>query len=381
MKYDSEYELVNSLSTNKNRKKIRVGLIGIGNCASMLVQGVYYYKRMAQTNGLITPIIGKYGVEDIEFVAAFDVSKNKVGKTLNEAIFEEPNLIKPITKIPISKTIVSSGPIYDGVAKHMFNKFKPVPNATIEDVISVLKKKRVEILINLLPVGSQKATESYVDAALAANCAFINAIPVFIASDPNGRYQKLFRDAGLPLIGDDMKGQLGATILHRNLVALCKNRGITINNTYQLNIGGNSDFMNMRYESRLKYKRISKTDAVKSVVTKYQDLNNKDIRIGPSDYVEFLGNNKIAYLHINGKGFASQPVNIEVKLEVEDKMNSSAVLVDVIRATKLVLDNHESGPINWISAFYFKHPYKQANDDVEAFNWFNEHIKKYNSSC
>lgn len=354
---------------------IRVAIAGIGNCAAMLVQGIEYYKSRSDYEGIITPYIGNYRIDDIQIVAAFDVSKKKVGKKLYDAILEPPNLVKKFVPLKKSNVTVSLGPILDGVAKHMVNIIEPIETGTLVEVTNVLKKSNAEILINLLPVGSQKATEAYATAALTAHCAFINAIPVFVTSNKNNNYEDKFINAGLPLVGDDMKGQLGATTLHRTLAALCRDRGITIKDSYQLNIGGNTDFLNMLDEGRLESKRISKTEAVKSVISEKQNLKNEFLRIGPSDYVEFLGNKKIAYIHINGKGFASQPVSIEVKLEVEDKMNSSAVLVDVIRATKIALDRGESGPIDWISAFYFKHPHKQAKDEVEAFQWFNEHIK------
>ena len=245
--------------------------------------------------------------------------KEENRKDLNDAIFEPPNLVKKFVQLDKSGVIVSPGPVLDGVAKHITDIIEPIDTGNVDEVIKVLKKSRTEILVNLLPVGSQNATEAYAEAALASRCAFINAIPVFVASGKAGNYGDKFAKAGLPLVGDDMKGQLGATVLHRALAALCRDRGIKIDDSYQLNIGGNADFLNMLDGSRLESKRISKTSAVKSVITSGQELADGSLRIGPSDYVEFLGNKKIAYLHIKGRGFASQPVSIEVKLEVEDR--------------------------------------------------------------
>ncbi|BDB97760.1 inositol-3-phosphate synthase [Saccharolobus caldissimus] len=357
---------------------IRVAIAGLGNCASMLIQGIEYYKLKGDNyyDGLITPEIGGYKITDIEIVAAFDVSKNKIGKDISEAIFEPPNITPKIVDIQKKGIRVSPGPVLDGVAPHMVNVFNPIYDGSIENVIDELKSSKAEILVNLLPVGSEKATRTYANIALLSGTAFINAIPVFIASDPTGEFPRKFKEKNLPLAGDDIKSQLGATIFHRAITSLFRMRGVSVEETYQLNVGGNTDFLNMKTEERLISKRISKTEAVTSTLDYGEEIKNEGkIRIGPSDYVPFLGNTKVAYIYVKGSGFAGLPVKIEASLEVDDKANCAAVLVDVIRAVKVALDRRIGGPLEKVSAFYFKHPPVQAKDDEEAYRWFKEFLE------
>lgn len=351
--------------------EIHVAIAGVGNCASALVQGVEYYKD-AQENatvpGLMHVVFGKYHVRDIKFAAAFEVNKNKIGKDLAEAIFDEGNCCVKFSNVPPSGVRVSPAPILDGVAEHMKEVFNAHGNHHVElaDVVGILKDTDSDMLINYLPVGSAKATRFYAQAALEAGCAFINCIPEFIASDV--KWGKRFEDEGLPVAGDDIKSQLGATILHRNLVKLCLNRGVKIDETYQLNLGGNTDFLNMTVEERLKTKRISKTEAVTSLVP-----YDVPTRIGPSDYVPFLGDKKICYIMLKGRKFGNQPVAIKAKLEVEDSPNSAGVVIDVIRAMKLALDRGVAGPLLSISSYAFKHPPTQVPDPI-AKEWVEDYI-------
>lgn len=352
--------------------KIRVALAGVGNCASALVQGVHYYRNVKEGEvvpGVMHVNFGGYRISDIEFVAAFDVNRLKIGKDLSEAIFTEPNccakFANPLPKIGVE---VLPGPVLDGVAPHMKEPFKVYSNEDDPvDVASVLKETDADMLVNFLPVGSYEATRYYAQAALDAGCAFVNCIPEFIASDKI--WAKKFEKAGLPIAGDDIKSQLGATILHRALVRLFVDRGVIIDETYQLNIGGNTDFQNMTYEERLKTKRISKTEAVTSMVP-----YSVPTRIGPSDYVPFLGDKKICYIHIRGRKFGNQPVTISAKLEVEDSPNSAGMVIDVLRAVKLALDRGVAGPLISISAYAFKHPPIQVEDPI-ARRWVEEFIK------
>jgi myo-inositol-1-phosphate synthase len=351
--------------------EIRTALVGVGNSASALVQGVQYYKdakEEATVPGLMHVNFGGYHVRDVKFVAAFDVNKNKIGKDLSEAIFAEPNCVFHFASVPQLGVSVSPGPILDGVAEHMekpFNVYSNEENKT-SDIAEVLKETSAEVLLNYLPVGSRNATRFYAQAALDAGCAFINCIPEFITSDPI--WSKKFEEKGLPVAGDDVKSQLGATILHRNLVRLCVDRGVIVDETYQLNLGGDTDFLNMTVEERLKTKRISKTEAVTSLVP-YE----LPTRIGPSDYVSFLGNKKICYLWLKGRKFGDRPLTITVKLEVEDSPNSAGVVIDVIRAVKLALDRKIAGPLLSISSYAFKHPPTQVPDSV-AKQWVEDYI-------
>jgi len=351
--------------------EIRVAIVGVGNSASALVQGVEYYKDAredATVPGLMHVNFGGYHIRDVKFVAAFDVNKNKIRKDLAEAIFIEPNCVAKFADIPKMGVKISPSPILDGVAEHMREPFSVYNNREIKtaDVVEILKGAEAEMLINYLPVGSLNATRFYAQAALDAGCAFINCIPEFIASDP--MWSRKFEEKRLPVAGDDVKSQLGATILHRNLVRLCVDRGVIVDETYQLNLGGDTDFLNMTVEERLKTKRISKTEAVKSLVP--YDLPT---RIGPSDYVSFLGNKKICYLWLKGRKFGDRPLTITVKLEVEDSPNSAGVVIDVVRAVKLALDRKVAGPLISISSYAFKHPPTQVPDSI-AKQWVEDYI-------
>ncbi|MEM2119397.1 MAG: inositol-3-phosphate synthase [Candidatus Bathyarchaeia archaeon] len=338
---------------------IRVALVGVGNSASALVQGVSYYKDAKENEsvpGLMHVVFGGYHVRDLRFVAAFEVNRNKIGKDLSEAIFTKPNNCARFAKVPHLGVTVSAGPVLDGVAPHMRKRFSVYKgDAKKEDVVRVLKKAKAEVLVNYLPVGSHDASRFYAECALEAGCAFVNCMPEFIVSDQS--WARRFEERGLPCAGDDVKSQLGATILHRSIARLCVDRGIVIDETYQLNLGGDTDFENMTVEERLKTKRVSKTEAVTSLVP-YDLLT----RIGPSDYVPFLGNKKICYLWLKGRKFGDRPLTLQVKLEVEDSPNSAGVVIDVIRAVKLALDRKISGQLLSISAYAFKHPPIQIPD-------------------
>jgi myo-inositol-1-phosphate synthase len=335
--------------------------VGVGNSASALVQGVQYYKDAKEdTNvpGLMHVKFGRYHIREVRFVAAFEVNKDKIGKDLSEAIFTAPNCCAKFADVPNLGVKVTGGPVLDGAADHMkevFNVYKNEVNPA--HVAEVLKKSKTEILVNYLPVGSKNATRFYAQAALDAGCAFINCMPEFIASD--GAWSKKFEEKGLPIAGDDIKSQLGATILHRAIARLCVDRGVIIDETYQLNLGGDTDFLNMTVEERLKTKRISKTEAVTSLVP--YDLPT---RIGPSDYVPFLGNKKICYLWLKGRKFGDRPLTISVKLEVEDSPNSAGVVIDIIRAVKIALDRKIGGALLSISSYAFKHPPIQVPDPM-----------------
>lgn len=341
---------------------IRVALVGVGNSASALVQGVHYYKDAKENEsvpGLMHVSFGGYHVRNVKFVAAFEVNKNKIGKDLSEAIFTEPNCCAKFSNVPQLGVKVSAAPVLDGVAEHMKETFSVYKENETKpsNVVEVLKKSRAEILVNYLPVGSKEATRFYAQAALDAGCAFVNCMPEFIASD--FWWAKKFEEKGLPVAGDDIKSQVGATILHRNLARLCVDRGVIIDETYQLNLGGDTDFQNMTVEERLKTKRISKTEAVTSLVP--YDLPT---RIGPSDYVPFLGNKKICYLWLKGRKFGDRPLTIQVKLEVEDSPNSAGVVIDIIRAVKIALDRKIRGQLLSISSYAFKRPPIQVPDPV-----------------
>ena len=353
--------------------EIRVAIAGVGNGASALVQGVHYYRDAGERDfvpGLMHVKFGGYHVGDIRFVAAFEVNRLKIGKDLSEAIFIEPNCCPRIAgSIPKLGVEVMPAPILDGVGPHMREAFRVYSEEDIKpvDVVDVLRKTRADILVNYMPVGSFEATRFYAQAAIEAGCAFVNCIPEFIASDRE--WAAKFEKAGLPVAGDDIKSQLGATILHREIIRLFVDRGVKIDETYQLNIGGDTDFQNMTLEQRLKSKRISKTEAVTSLVP-----YNVPTRIGPSDFVPFLENKKICYIYVKGRNFGDQPVKVWVKLEVEDAPNSAGVVIDVIRATKIALDRGISGPLISISAYAFKHPPIQVEDPI-AKKWVEEFIE------
>ena len=353
--------------------EIRVAIAGVGNSAAALIQGVYYYRNAKETDfvpGLMHVKFGDYHIRDIKFVAAFDVNKLKIGKDLSESIFIEPNCCpKFVDSLPKLGVEVLPGPILDGVGPHMREAFKAYSEDEIKpvDVADALKRARADILVNYMPVGSYEASRFYAQASIEAGCAFINCIPEFIAS--NREWATKFEEAGLPVAGDDVKSQLGATILHREIIRLFVDRGVKVDETYQLNIGGDTDFQNMTLEQRLKSKRISKTEAVTSLVP-----YSVPTRIGPSDFVPFLGNKKICYIYVKGRNFGDNPVTAWVKLEVYDSPNSAGVVIDVIRATKIALDRGIAGPLISISAYAFKHPPIQVEDPV-AKRWVEEFIE------
>jgi myo-inositol-1-phosphate synthase len=347
--------------------KIRVGIIGVGNCASALVQGIEYYKTTGESEvGLMYPEIGGYRIEDIVFTSAFDVGENKVGQPLSEAIYKEPNLVRWVPKVSNCEVIVKEAPILDGVGIYVENKIKPIRNqrpidVLRQEIVDEIKRSKTEVLVNYLPVGSQLATEFWADIALETGCGFVNCIPVFIAS--NKTWADRFAKKGIPVVGDDIKSVVGATIVHRTLAKLCADRGTVIDQTYQINIGGNTDFLNMKEAERLESKKISKTEAVQSVLPKR--LPEDKIYVGPSDFIPQLGNTKIAFIRIQGRMFANIPFTIELRLEVDDKANSAGIAVDAIRCCKLALDRGIGGPLIEASAWLMKHPPKQM-DDGEA---------------
>ena len=345
-------------------KKIRVGVIGIGNCFAGLIQGIEYYKKQKDKKpiGLMHPKIGSYDFKSIEFVSAFDVGANKIGRTLNKAVFASPNLVK-WTKLPKSKVVVKESPVLDGVGIYVENRIKPLKNPTpIEklkkEIEKEVKRTKTEVLVNYLPVGSQKATEFWAEMALKTKTGFVNCLPAFIAS--NEKWAEKFKKARVPIIGDDIKSQIGATIVHRVLALLCDERGATIDKTYQINIGGNTDFLNMLERTRLESKKISKTEAVMSQIKK--DIKSDKVYIGPSDFIPFLGNTKLAFMRIEGKMFAEIPYSIELRLDVDDKANSGGIVIDAIRCAKLALDR-KLGGYQEVSAYFMKRPLVQLSDD------------------
>ena len=312
---------------------------------------------------------GGYHINDIRFVAAFEVNKNKIGKDLSQAIFTLPNCAVKFADVPNLGVTVQPAPIMDGVAPHMREAFNIYDgSATKESVVQVLKDTKAEVLVNYLPVGSYDAVRFYAQCAIDAGCAFVNCMPEFIGSDSSGEWPEKFEKAGLPVLGDDIKSQVGATILHRNLVRLCLDRGVIVDETYQLNLGGDTDFQNMTVENRLKSKRISKTEAVTSLVPYALPT-----RIGPSDFVGFLNNKKICYISLKGRKFGDRPINISVKLEVEDSPNSAGVVIDLIRAAKIALDRKIAGALLSMPAYAFKHPPIQVPDPV-ARQWTEDWI-------
>ncbi len=362
------------------KPRIKIAIAGVGNCASALVQGIYYYKDVKDDDelvpGLMHNIVGNYKISDIEIVAAFDIDKRKVGKDLSQAIFAKPNCTKIFCHdVPKTGVIVKMGPILDGVADHMKNypedqTFAPDKKKPV-DVVAELKKTEADMLINYMPVGSQKATEFYAQACLEAGIGFINCMPVFICSDE--KWEKKFRDKGLPCIGDDIKSQVGATITHRVLSHLFAQRGVIIDRSYQLNFGGNTDFLNMLSRERLKSKKVSKTEAVESQLAKRLSYDN--LHVGPSDWVPFLKDNKICFIRIEGRKFGNVPVELELKLSVEDSPNSAGCVIDAIRLLKIALDREVGGALISPSAYFMKHPLKQFTDE-RAREMIEEFIDK-----
>ena len=343
---------------------ICVAIAGVGNCASSLVQGVEYYKDAKDDEkipGIMHNVFGGYRIKDIEFVAAFDVDAAKVGKDLNEAIFASMNNTYQFCKdMPVSGVTVQRGPTGDGLGEY-YRQVITESDAEPVDVAQVLRDTKADILISYLPVGSEQADKAYAQAAIDAGCAFVNCLPVFIASDPE--WADKFRKAGLPIVGDDIKSQVGATITHRVLARLFEDRGVRLDRTYQLNVGGDMDFMNMLERKRLESKKISKTRAVTSIVPHEMDPHN--VHIGPSDYVAWLEDRKFAFVRLEGTTFGDVPLNLEYKLEVWDSPNSAGVVIDALRAAKIALDRHLAGPVLSASAYFMKSPAVQ-HEDSEA---------------
>jgi myo-inositol-1-phosphate synthase len=349
--------------------KIKVALVGVGNCASSLVQGVHYYADPERTHGLMHAEIGGYRPSDIEFVLAVDTDSRKVGLDLSRAIFAEPNCTAVFQKdIPDSGVTVTMGRVLDGMADHMCGAGargfvrSEAPEASEEDIVAALKSSGAEVLVNYLPVGSEQATRFYMECALKAGVAVVNCMPVFIASDPS--WERRFQEKHLPIVGDDIKAQLGATIVHRVLANLFGQRGVNVNHTYQLNTGGNTDFMNMLDRSRLLSKKTSKTEAVQSLMA--ERLKAEDIHVGPSDYIPWLNDNKLCFLRMEGELFGGVPMNVELRLSVEDSPNSAACVLDAIRCCKVGLERGLGGALVGPSAFFCKHPPQQFSDDIAA---------------
>lgn len=351
-----------------NKKEIRIAIAGLGNCASSLVQGIYYYKDVKDDDeivpGLMHNVLGGYKISDIKIVAVFDIDKRKVGKDVAQAIFEKPNCTKIFCHdVPKTGVIVKMGPILDGVANHMKDypeeqTFLPSDKKPV-NVAEELKKVKADVLVNYMPVGSQKAVEFYAQAALDAGVALVNCMPVFICSDE--KWEKKFRDKGIPCIGDDIKSQIGATITHRVLSHLFAERGVTIDRSYQLNVGGNTDFLNMLSRDRLKSKKLSKTEAVESQLSKRLSYDN--LHIGPSDWVPFLKDNKVCFIRMEGRKFGNVPVELELRLSVEDSPNSAGCVIEAIRLLKIGLDRGIGGTLLSSSAYFMKHPMKQFTDE------------------
>ncbi|MCB1247566.1 MAG: inositol-3-phosphate synthase [Acidimicrobiia bacterium] len=350
--------------------KVRVAIAGLGNCANSLIQGVEYYKDAdagLRVPGLMHVQLGDYHVGDVEFVAAFDVDASKVGQDIAKAMWGGQNNTIQFADVPDLGVEVLRGPTLDGLGQYYVDQVEESPAPAV-DVVQALKEAEADVLVSYLPVGSEEATKFYAQAALDAGIAFVNAIPVFIASDPV--WAKKFVDAGLPIIGDDIKSQVGATITHRQLARLFEDRGVKIDNTYQLNFGGNMDFMNMLERSRLQSKKISKTQSVTSMID--QGITSESVHIGPSDHVPWLTDRKWAYIRLEGTSFGDVPLNVELKLEVWDSPNSAGVIIDAVRCAKIGLDRGIGGPLLAPSSYFMKSPSVQyvdsvAHDNVEAF--------------
>jgi len=350
--------------------EIRVAIVGVGNCSSAIVQGVHFYQSVygdQNVPGLLHVDFGGYKPSDIRFVAAFDIDVRKVGKDLSEAIFSPPNNTRKFADVPKLNVEVMRGPIIDSVGKYVKSTIKVDQGKKPVSLVEILRQVDADIVLNYLPVGSERASKWYAEQALKAKCALVNCIPVFIASDPE--WQEKFRKAGLPVAGDDVMSQIGATVLHKSLVKLLVDRGVVVDKSYQLNIGGDTDFLNMLEEKRLRSKRISKTSAVQAMVP-YQI----PLRIGPSDFVDFLLNKKICYIWVKGRYFGDTPVSIDAKLDIWDAPNSAGVVIDAIRATKIALDRKIAGPLISVSSYAFKHPPVQAPYEV-AKQWVEEFIE------
>jgi myo-inositol-1-phosphate synthase len=350
-------------------EKIKVALVGLGNCFSGLIQGIEYYRKNPSQEiiGIIHDKLKDYSIYDIDFVAGFDVGENKIGKSINEAIYEYPNMVDWIPKDEMPKTDakVYESPVLDGVGIWVENRVKPIQSGKTdeqlqEEIKKILKETGTEIIVSYLPVGSEKVTQFWAQICLDTNTAFVNCMPAFIASDKE--WAQKFTDKNIPIIGDDIKGQVGATIVHRTLARLCDERGTKIEKTYQINVGGNTDFLNMKEQERLVSKKISKTESVQSQLT--DRLDDEQIYVGPSDFIPFLGNTKLMFMRIEGRQWANIPYNMEVRLEVDDKANSAGIVIDAIRLAKIALDKGLGGPIIPASAYLMKHPIQQMTDPV-----------------
>ena len=354
----------------RSEDKVRVAVIGVGNCANSLVQGVEYYKDAPEDQfvpGLMHVDLGGYHVRDIEFTAAFDVTTDKVGKDLADAIWARPNDTYKFAEVPKTGVKVARGMTHDGIGKYLSEVVEKAPGDT-DDVVRILRETGTDVVVNFLPVGSEEATKWYAEQILNAGCAMVNCMPVFIAK--GGYFQKQFEERGLPIIGDDIKSQVGATITHRALTQIFKDRGVRLDRTMQLNVGGNSDFLNMLERDRLESKKISKTNAVTSVLD--YDMGAENVHVGPSDYVPWLTDRKWAYIRMEGTTFGDVPLNLELKLEVWDSPNSAGIVIDAVRLAKLALNNGISGALEAPSAYLMKSPPKQipdaqARDAVERF--------------
>jgi myo-inositol-1-phosphate synthase len=367
----------NMASTNgkapRSEEKVRVALIGVGNCANSLLQGVEYYKDAPDDKfvpGLMHVNLGGYHVSDIEFVAAFDVTTDKVGKDLSDAIWAHPNNTIKFAEVPKTGVEVSRGMTHDGIGKYLSQVVEKAPGET-DDVVGILKERNVDVVVNYLPVGSEMATKWYAEQILDAGCAMVNCMPVFIARE--AYWQRRFEQAGVPIIGDDIKSQVGATITHRVLTSLFRERGVHLDKTMQLNVGGNSDFLNMLERERLESKKISKTNAVTSMLD--YDLGEGNVHVGPSDYVPWLTDRKWAYIRMEGSSFGDVPLNVELKLEVWDSPNSAGIVIDAVRLAKLALNNGISGALEGPSSYLMKSPPKQIVDD-EAYDAVEKFIKQ-----
>ncbi len=357
--------------------KIRCAVVGVGNCFAGLVQGIEYYKMNPNQEviGVMHPVMANYSIHDIDFVAAFDVDSKKVGKKLSDAVYAEPNKVKWVPKLSAMHDVtVKQSPQLDGVGHYVEKVVMPVAQKPVEElkkeIIHELKDKKVEILVSYLPVGSEKATKFWAQVCLDAKIGFVNCMPSFIASEPE--WAKKFEEAQIPIIGDDIKGQVGATIVHRTLANLCDQRGTKIEKTYQINVGGNTDFLSMKEQERLQSKKISKTESVQSQLS--QRLPDENIYVGPSDFIPFLSNTKLMFMRIEGRMWANIPYNMEVRLEVDDKANSAGIVVDAIRYCKIALDKKIYGPLIGPSAWLMKHPPKQFKD-AEARKMAEDFLK------
>jgi len=345
----------------RKKDKVRVAIIGVGNCANSLLQGVEYYKSAADDHevpGLMHVNLGGYHISDIEFVAAFDVVKGKVGVDLADAIWAHPNDTIKFSEVPKTGIRVSRGMTHDGIGKYLAEIVEKAPGET-DDVVGILKDTGADVVVNYLPVGSETATKWYAEQILAAGCAMVNCMPVFIAREPY--WQRRFEQAGVPIIGDDIKSQVGATITHRVLTTLFGDRGVHLDRTMQLNVGGNSDFRNMLERERLESKKISKTNAVTSMLD--YDIGADNVHVGPSDFVPWLTDRKWAYIRMEGSSFGDVPLNVELKLEVWDSPNSAGIVIDAVRLAKLAINNGISGALEAPSSYLMKSPPKQIRDD------------------